>query len=277
MVREGHHGLPMAPVRRNWGEPVPSALRSSARHTSGHPKQSLSEEDMSADAPVRRPSRAALLSLVAVAISGLALILSSVALVVASRDDEVSTAPAAAPGPPPPELSDQESPTPTVDDTHDASTEGPSPSDEETFSLPPVGDYQLVYERKQITLNPTESCDSRSVDLDQPLVMGAYEEGGDVTYSACSDAPTPKLTFADHRIAIVRPGKVSPEDCAQRIGSAPTDTEVIPSQELTICAVTDGVGDPNQPQRAKIAVMVIDAVAINGTVNATLSAWEIPR
>jgi hypothetical protein len=225
---------------------------------------------------VKQPGRAALLSLVAVAISGLALVLSSVALVVASRDREVSTAQAAAPGGSASELSDSATASPTASDTLGDSTEDPSPSDEETFSLPPVGDYQLVYERKQITLNPTSNCDERSVDLDQPLVMGDFDEG-DVTYSSCAGAPSPTLTFADPRVATVPPGKVSPGDCAQRIGSAPTDTEVIPSQELTICAVTDGVGAPNQPRRAKIVVMVIDTVAINGTVNATVSAWEIPR
>jgi hypothetical protein len=233
---------------------------------------------MSANAPVKRPGRAALLSLVAVAISVLALVLSSVALVVASRDREVSAAPAAASGGPTPELSDPASATatPTASDTLGDSTQDPSPSDEETFSLPPVGDYQLAYERKQITLNPTASCVERPIDLDQPLVMSDLEEG-DVTYSSCASTPRPELTFADPRIATVPPGRVSPQDCAQRIGSAPTDTEVIPSQELTICAVTDGVGAPNQPRRAKIVVMVIDAVAVSGTVNATVSAWEIPR
>jgi hypothetical protein len=232
---------------------------------------------MSANAPVKRPSRAALLSLVAVAISGLALVLSIVALVVASRDREVSTASAAAPGGSTSELSDSATASPTASTTLGDSAGDPSPSDEETFSLPPVGDYQLAYERKQITLNPMSSCGERSVDLDQPLVMSDLEEG-DVTYNGgCPSAPSPTLTFTDPRVATVPPGKVSPEDCAQRIGSAPTDTEVIPSQELTICAVTDGVGAPNQPRRAKIIVMVIDAVAINGTVNAMVSAWEIPR
>jgi hypothetical protein len=236
----------------------------------------LSEDDMSDDPPVKRPSRAALLSLVAVATSGLALVLSSVALVVASRDREVSTTSATAPGGPTSELSDSATTLPTANDSPGDSAEAPSPSDEETFLLPSVGDYQLVYERKQITLNPTSNCDDRTVDLDQPLVMSDLEEG-DVTYGSCAGAPSPTLTFADPRVATVPPGKVSPEDCAQRIGSAPTDTEVIPSQELTICAVTDGVGAPNQPRRAKIVVMVIDGVAINGTVNATVSAWEIPR
>jgi hypothetical protein len=237
---------------------------------------------MSTNAPVKRPGRAALLSLVAVAISVLALVLSSVALVVASRDREVSAASATAPDRPMPELSD------SATDTLGDGTEGPSPSDEETFSLPPVGDYQLVYERKQITLHPSpsaafdplkpaERCTDRSIDLDQPLVISGLEEG-DVAYRyVCVAERSPELTFADPRVAIVRPGRVSPEDCAQRIGSAPTDAEVIPSQELTLCAVTDGVGDPNQPRRAKIVLMVIDKVETNGTVNVTLSAWEIPR
>jgi hypothetical protein len=155
-----------------------------------------------------------LLSLVAVAISGLALVLSSVALVVASHDREVSTV-AAAPGGSASELSGPATASPTANDTLGGSTEVSGPSDEETFSLPPVGDCQLVYERKQITLNPTASCAERSVDLDQPLVMSDLQ-GGDVTYSSCSAAPSPTLTFADPRVATVPPGKVLPEDCAQR-------------------------------------------------------------
>jgi hypothetical protein len=145
--------------------------------------------------------------------------------------------------------------------------------------LPAKGSYEMVYEKQQITLNPsaTSSCVYREIDLDQPYV-GSDTDTGDVKYTHCSSQSTgPELLFADKRLASPPTANASPEDCVRRIGSAPIDVNVTPSQDLVLCAVTDGVGELNQPQRPKIALVTINAVGDDGTVNATLTAWALPR
>jgi hypothetical protein len=224
--------------------------------------------------PRRQSSRKiAALSICALLMSGVALALSSVALVTARGADTVPGGKATAA--PSPAASDPLAP---VDEQSPdtAPTVAVTPSAHDgTLVIPADGDYQLAYEKKHLTLNPGETCVTRAIDLDQPLVS-TDQTTIDAEYQHCPSEPAPALSFTDPRLASVSNSNPSPSECAQRVGAAPVDTKVTPSQDLTLCAVTNGVGAANQPQRPKIVVLTIDAVANSGTVNLTVSAWTIP-
>jgi hypothetical protein len=50
-----------------------------------------------------------------------------------------------------------------------------------------------------------------------------------------------------------------------------------PSQDLVICAVTNGVGATGVPQRPKTVRLVVKTVRDDGSVLLDATAWEIPR
>jgi len=225
------------------------------------------------ESPRHKPSRLSRVTLtLSIVMSGAALVLSSYALVVATGDEGATSPQSAATTVPSPSGTTEA----TFDPTAAASPEpAPSAAGDQPLVIPPEGDYQLVYENKHLTLNPTTGCGYRYIDLDQPLV-GAEEATIDLNYYYCPNAPAPTLTFKDQRLASVASASPTPGECAQRIGAAPVETTVTPSQDLTLCSVTDGVGAANQPQRPKIVVLTVDAVSKTGVVNLTLSGWAVP-
>lgn len=180
--------------------------------------------------------------------------------------------------------------TPSVDDsgltataTGDPET-APSSSEDATIdprALPaPTADYQLVYEEQALTLRPAgNGCGKareREVDLDQPAV-GATDDALDLHYRSSCNSKTPALKFANARLATAKNSAASPQECADAIRTAPIGTTVAPSQDLVLCAVTNGVGAPDEPNRAKIALVVINSVGTDQTVVLTVKTWEIPH
>jgi hypothetical protein len=86
----------------------------------------------------------------------------------------------------------------------------------------------------------------------------------------------PSLNFASDKVATVVSPNATPEDCAENIQLNAASQELTPSQDQVICAVTDGQGAPNQPQRAKIARIVVSDVGQDQRVMLNVTAWEIP-
>lgn len=70
---------------------------------------------------------------------------------------------------------------------------------------------------------------------------------------------------------------MTPDECAQEIQLSPVDSEVEVSQDLVLCAVTNGLGAVNEPARTKMARIVVNSVTKDNAVNLTVTTWEIPR
>ena len=169
-----------------------------------------------------------------------------------------------------------------------------TPAESETVETPPAGDtspratdaplptasanYTISYEDRRLTLQPNgTSCGGgeRTVDLDQPAINAS--SGGDVQYSptvGCRGAPS--LQFVSDKVATVVSPDATPEDCAQAIQLSPASQEIAPSQDLVVCAVTDGQGAANEPVRAKITRIVVTGVGQEQKVALNVTAWEIP-
>ena len=138
--------------------------------------------------------------------------------------------------------------------------------------------YTISYEDRRLTLQPNGAdCGGgeRIVDLDQPAIN--VSSGGDIQYSpdyGCRGAPS--LQFVSDKVATVVSPDATPEDCAQAIQLSPASQEIAPSQDLVVCAVTDGQGAANEPVRTKITRIVVTGVGQEQKVALNVTAWEIP-
>ena len=160
-----------------------------------------------------------------------------------------------------------------------ASDEGTSQARASDAPLPTAAaNYTVSYEDERLTLQPNgENCggSARHIDLDQPAIN--VSSGGDIDYQPtyqCQGAPS--LQFVSDKVATVVSPAATPQDCAQAIQLSPASQEIAPSQDLVICAVTDGQGAANEPLRAKITRIVVSGVGQEQKVALNVTAWEIP-
>ncbi|GAA3621951.1 hypothetical protein GCM10022223_43630 [Kineosporia mesophila] len=135
----------------------------------------------------------------------------------------------------------------------------------------PGASYAPVREDVQMRL---VTGDTRYVDLDQPLV-NAESAAYDLSFRAGFAQPTLRFKSAD--VAVGKSPTVTPDECAQEIQLSPVDAEVEVSQDLVLCAVTNGLGAVNEPARTKMARIVVNSVSKDNAVNLTVTTWEIPR
>lgn len=151
----------------------------------------------------------------------------------------------------------------------------PGPTPDEVTGTPALpssnADYTVSYENKRVTL---QGGQSRYLDLDQPRV-NADANQYDVR-SLVSTTSGPKLVFNTDSVATAKSAATQPEECADKIQLAPASTSIDISQDLVICAVTNGIGAVNEPARTKMARIVVNSVADDGTANLTITTWEIP-
>lgn len=217
-----------------------------------------------------------LLSALALLVSVISIVMSVLALSSAGSNDSASPAPqqstetVSVPNPIP-----SQSNVPTESASEDETTQARATD----APLPTAAaNYTVSYQDKRLRLQPNgDSCSGaeRRVDLDQPAIN--VESGGDFEYqstSGCRGAPS--LQFVSDKVATVVSPDATPQDCAQAIQLAPGSQEMAPSQDLVICAVTDGQGAANEPVRAKIARIVVTGVGQEQKVALNVTAWEIP-
>jgi hypothetical protein len=169
-----------------------------------------------------------------------------------------------------------------------------TPAESETIEAPPAGNnspratdaplptasanYTVAYEDRRLILQPNGAeCagNARTVDLDEPAIN--VSSGGDMEYQPtyrCEGAPS--LQFVSDKVATVVSPDATPEDCAQAIQLSPASQEIAPSQDLVVCAVTDGQGAANEPVRAKVSRIVVTGVGHEQKITLNVTAWEIP-
>jgi hypothetical protein len=214
------------------------------------------------------------LSVIALLVSVLSIGLSLLALFTAGRNASSAPAP------------QETAATAPASDTNPAESRAPSEtaSDEETSQasnapLPTASaNYTVSYQDRRLSLQPNgRNClGGRSIDLDQPAIN--VLSGGDIEYNPTSGCQgPPSLRFASDKLATVSSADATPEDCAQAIQLSPASQDIAPSQDLVICAVTDGQGAANEPVRAKIARIVVAGVGQEQKVTLNVTTWEIPH
>jgi hypothetical protein len=214
--------------------------------------------------------------LITVAVSALALLVSVLSIglslfALRTADDasarsttEPPVAPASNSVPAEPETATE---TPSATEPSATGTDAPLPT--------ASANYTVSYEDKRLSLQPNGgACGSgRDVDLDQPAIN--VPNGSDVRYRpGCQKSPS--LEFASDKVATVVSPNATPEDCAENIQLNAASQELTPSQDQVICAVTDGQGAPNQPERTKITRIVVSDVGQDQKVTLNVTAWEIP-
>jgi hypothetical protein len=220
-----------------------------------------------------RPLR---LSVIALVVSILSIGLSVLALIAAGSNDSATPVPqqtteaASAPSTLPAESTART-------ETAFAPEENTSPRASDAPLPTASANYTISYEDRRLTLlaGGRNCTGARQIDLDQPAIN--VSSGDDLQYvpiSGCDGAPS--LRFASDKVATVVSLTATPQDCAQQIQLSPASQEITPSQDQVICVVTDGQGDPNQPERAKIARIVVTGVGQEQKVALTVTAWEIP-
>jgi hypothetical protein len=106
-------------------------------------------------------------------------------------------------------------------------------------------------------------------------MVNADDNQSDVAYFSSSNPPV--LEFNAANVAEAKSADVTPDECSQDIQLSPSDTSVKLSQDLVLCAVTNGIGAVNEPARAKMAKIVVNSVSKDDNLDLTITTWEIPR
>ena len=201
----------------------------------------------------------------------LALVLSVVALSRSGGGDPVASGPT---GMTPARLQPAETDSP-AGSTEDPGTSDPGGGADPTSTTLPSADadYSPSYEDVQVTLRGGSNVD-RTLDLDQPLV-NADTTTSDATYTDYEGPPT--LEFGATGVAVVKSPSANPSECAKDIQLSPANQKITLSQDLVICAITNGAGAVNEPERVKMARIIVKTVADDGTALLSITTWEVPH
>jgi hypothetical protein len=217
------------------------------------------------------------LSVIALLVSALSIGLSILALITVGSNDSATPLPQTGETAPAPSTIPAESTAPS--ETASAPEENTSLPASDAPLPTASANYTVSYEGKRLTLQPNAphcAGNDRVVDLDQPAIN--VTTGGDLQYSPSVNCDgQPSLRFASNKVATVVSADATPQDCASAIQLSPASQEIAASQDLVLCAVTDGEGAPNEPARAKIARIVVTGVGQEQKVALTVTAWEIPH
>lgn len=114
------------------------------------------------------------------------------------------------------------------------------------------------------------------IDLDQPAVNVA-DDVMDLDYITNRGGTDLVLQFASDKVATVASSTATPNDCAQAIQLSPSGQDIKPSQDLVICVLTNGVGAPDDPGRAKMVRLTVTGVGRDKSVDLAATAWEVPH
>ena len=146
-----------------------------------------------------------------------------------------------------------------------------SPADAMPQTLDPQAVYEVKYEKQSLTLKPNPMY----VDLDEPRAnVGSSDY--DLAYKSSS---TPYFFMGDR----VQAGEASlpamtPQDCADRIRTAPTGDASVPAREgLVLCVMTSYDAAKKRGDVQRMVLLEVTGLAADKAVTIQLTAWNIPR
>jgi hypothetical protein len=221
-------------------------------------------------APARRPGRVATLaSLAAVVLAVLAL---GVAIAAYGRAGDKPAPVAASPpvtGPPGAPTTATTVPVTPGSGSDDAATDESIPT--------PVQEPQSKYTDHVVRIQPTQSCSAvRTVDVDEPRV-DAPTDNAEFTYGICAGSVA-QFDFADElEIAEVTSPTATARDCLKQLQDAPINEPLTPHAGQTLCVVTSRAEAEREGISRKVARIAVQSIGGDGTVTASLTAWDLPR
>ncbi len=232
----------------------------------------------SAPPPAPAKSRRALvLTLVAVGAVLLALCATGVAAYEAGRASQRTAAPsggnATTPGQVPPAAATGQGGQPPAT-TGVTPTPNAIPSD-----INPSAQFTPAYQLQQeLQLRPGGACPTLYVDLDEPRV-NVGSDTADFSLYSCSDRQEFSFSTSNPATASITTNPNStPNECAESIRtSALADGAKVPVQkDVIMCVATSRTAALDKGITRKIALVVVKAVAVDGTVTLLVSAWKVP-
>jgi hypothetical protein len=237
-----------------------------------------------APAPARRSRSAG----VALGVAALALLFAVVSLVVAWRavdqaqdarqfalagDDSVVAAnqtPAA-----PPAATTQAPPATSAAPAGEPVNPAPSGTGE-----PPLDErtvYTAKYEGQSLTLKTDQCGETMAADLDEPRAnTGA---GVDIVLNGdCSNRPAYFSMGAGVSASQSGSPGMTPQDCAERIRTAPLGESTVPVRQGVVLCLTTSFGEATERgDNQRLVVFEVTGVANDGAVTIKSTAWDIPR
>jgi hypothetical protein len=152
-----------------------------------------------------------------------------------------------------------------------ATTEPSAESTSEPTDGPdPAGIYTVAYTAEPMRLQPSV----RYVDLDAPS-GNAISSAAELVYGGLP--PETKMQFRDVALASVNSPSATANDCVEQLRRAPVDLIFTPSKGQLVCVLTDRELADNQGIRQKVVLVKVDSLGADGTLNLTLTAWNVPR
>ena len=130
--------------------------------------------------------------------------------------------------------------------------------------------------QQQLLLRPAGTCEL-AVDLDEPRV-NADPTVADVALHSCEGHPT--LVFsAGTEVSVTADPGATASDCADsiRTGALGGAARVPVQPRTALCVATSGIAAAQDGITAKIVLVVVRAVAADGTVVLAVSAWNAPH
>lgn len=208
--------------------------------------------------PLSRDDGGTLLPLAALSVAALALVLSVVALV---RSGGAMNTPSVA----------GRDVSPSAVNTGEVNVVTSGTSD----TLPnPTGSYTVAYDATKLILRPNTLCGGRTVDLDQPLINATT--GEDMKFRPDCPRAEAVLAFPTTQVAVVT-SPTAAADCVRAMQLSPASQSVLLSQDLVVCARSDGQGAAGAPQRQKVVRMVVSSIDKDQTTHLSVTAWEVPH
>jgi hypothetical protein len=215
-----------------------------------------------------------LASLVAVVVAVLAL---GVAIAAYGRagDNGDTVAAAGGTGTAPPATPQASSSAPAGDTAVPDPDSGDAGTDE---SIPtPTQEPQSKYTDHIVRIQPAQGCSTvRTVDVDEPRIDAAVDRS-EFKYGLCGGGVA-QFDFIDElEIAEVTSPTASALDCLKQIQDAPINEPLTPHAGQTLCVVTSAGEAQREGITRKVARVAIRSLDGDGTVTASLTAWDLPR
>lgn len=79
----------------------------------------------------------------------------------------------------------------------------------------------------------------------------------------------------DLAISLVDNENATAKDCAQAIQRRPTAEPVVPTEQTRLCLITSAQAAREQGLLRKVALVVVTAIAPDGTMTVLVTTWDV--
>jgi hypothetical protein len=163
-----------------------------------------------------------------------------------------------------------------------ATSEATTPSAVTSGEPPPLNPrtaFKIKYDKQSLTLKPQGSY-PMYVDLDEPRA-NVGQSGYDLALAGPSSySQDPAYFKLGEDVAGSEAGApgMTPQDCGEKIRTAPVGAANIPARKGTVlCLTTSYTAARERGDVQRLVLLEVTGVATDNTVTVQVSAWDIPR